>query len=127
MENPTNVTMRQLLANQCLTLLQLMAQRRQTVHYESLAQMLGLPSSGSALAQAISTPLYDVFEFCKKAGLPHLTVLVVRKSGSDAGLPGPGFWKVFCGEGQVPIKQFKVETTQSETEKCFDLFGSLGA
>lgn len=125
MEN--QVTMRQLVACQCLTLLQMMAQRRQTVSYEALATMLGLPSKGSALASAISTPLYDVFKFCRQTGLPHLTVLVVRKSGSDAGLPGPGFWKVFCQEGDEPTRQFKKEATETETEKCFALYSKLGA
>ncbi|MNI40500.1 hypothetical protein D3C73_947250 [compost metagenome] len=70
--------------------------------------------------------LYDVFNFCVEAKLPHLTVLVVRKSGRDMNLPGPGFWKVFAPDQVLSIED-KVSMTEEETVKCFRLFEKLGA
>jgi hypothetical protein len=116
---------RQIKALYCLNMLQLMAIQRQTVNYETMAIMLGLPSSGNALAQAISPVLYDVFNFCKEAGLPHLTVLVVRKSGKDKDLPGPGFWKVYRPDQQLTQIE-RIDLTEEETAKCFRLFEKLG-
>ncbi|MNH85387.1 hypothetical protein D3C73_378280 [compost metagenome] len=116
---------RQIKALHCLNMLQLMAIQRQTVNYETMAIMLGLPSSGNALAQAISPVLYDVFNFCKEAGLPHLTVLVVRKSGKDKDLPGPGFWKVYRPDQQLTQIE-RIDLTEEETAKCFRLFEKLG-
>ncbi|MNO12906.1 hypothetical protein D3C76_25240 [compost metagenome] len=120
------LSIRQLKALLCLNMLQTMAARQQTVTYETLAIMLGLPSRGNALAQAISPVLYDVFNFCVEAKLPHLTVLVVRKSGRDMNLPGPGFWKVFAPDQVLSIED-KVSMTEEETVKCFRLFEKLGA
>lgn len=118
------MTDRQIKALYCLNLLQLMAVQRQTVTYETLAIMLGLPSQGNALASAISPVLYDVFDFCVAADLPALTVLVVRKSGRDRGLPGPGFWKVYAEE--MPDFETRVQITEDLTAQCFELFSKLG-
>lgn len=122
-ETGTNV--RQLRALLCLNTLQMLAQRRQTITYETLAIFLGLPARGNALAQAISPVLYDVYNFCEEAGLPRLTVLVVRKSGRDRDLPGPGFWKVY-NNGIIPDLNTRVDITEEETVKCFRLFEKLG-
>lgn len=120
------MSMRQIKALYCLNFLQLMALQRQTVNYETLAIVLGLPSKGNALASAISPVLYDVFNFCVEAGLPHLSVLVVRKSGKDMNLPGPGFWKVYAPDQTMSLIE-RVEATELETGKCFRLFERLGA
>jgi len=120
------LSIRQLKALLCLNMLQTMATRKQTVTYETLAIMLGMPSRGNALAAAISPVLYDVFEFCKLSGLPHLTVLVVRKSGRDMNLPGPGFWKVYAPEKILSFNE-RLDITEVETAKCFRLFEKLGA
>ena len=117
---------RQLKALLCFQTLQMMATRRQSITYETLAIMLGLPSQGSQLGQAISPVLYDVFNFCVEAGLPHLTVLVVRKSGRDRDIPGPGFWKVYRPNEELTLAQ-KADLTEEETAKCFRLFEKLGA
>lgn len=117
---------RQIKALYCLNALQLMAIQKQTVTYETLACLLGLPNKGNALAAAISPVLYDVFEFCKAGGLPHLTVLVVRKSGRDMNLPGPGFWKVYAPEKVLSFNE-RLDATEIETAKCFRLFEKLGA
>ena len=126
---PNDFTVRQMRAAACLNVLQLMAMRKQTINYETMALMLGLPTSGNALAQAISPVLYDVFNFCKEVDMPHLTILVVRKSGRDKGLPGPGFWKVYSEDFVGSDFSFndRVAITESETAKCFELFSKLGA
>lgn len=66
-----------------------------TTDYESLARLLGLPDTGSQLGRNISPILSKVFTWCQEHDLPPLTSLVVRKSGSDKGLPGKGFWELF--------------------------------
>ncbi|MCY1279643.1 hypothetical protein D9M68_18060 [compost metagenome] len=126
---PNDFTIRQMRAAACLNALQLMAMRKQTINYETLALMLGLPSSGNALASAISPVLYDVYNFCVEVDMPHLTILVVRKSGRDKGLPGPGFWKVYGEHFLDSDFSFndRVEITERETAKCFELFSKLGA
>jgi hypothetical protein len=116
---------RQIRALYCLNTLQLMAMQRQTVNYDTLAIMLGLPSRGNALASAISPVLYDVYNFCKANNFPHLTVLVVRKTGKDRGLPGAGFWKVHVGD--LPDFATRVTLTEELTAQCFKVFGTLGS
>jgi len=118
------MTERQIKALYCLNILQLMAVQRQTVHYETLAIMLGLPTRGNAMANAVSLVLRDVFSFCIRAGLPPLTVLVVRKRGTDKGIPGPGFWKLYFPD-TVPDLETRVSVTERETARCFELFSHL--
>lgn len=71
--------------------------QRETTYYEALAAHCGLPTQGNALSMATSKLLTDVFEWCQRKGLPPLTSLVVRKSGTHAGCHGLGFWKIIDG------------------------------
>ncbi|MNB61201.1 hypothetical protein D3C87_1116650 [compost metagenome] len=119
-------SLRKMKALSCLNTLQMCAARNTVINYETLALMMGLPSQGNALANAVSPILYDVYDWCVEAGLPHLTVLVVRKSGKDKGLPGPGFWKVYRPDQQLTLVE-RVEFTEVETAKCFRLYEKLGA
>lgn len=66
-----------------------------TTTYEEVALAVGLPSSGNALGAALSPILCHIFEWCEENRMPHLTSIVVRKSGADQGLPGVGFWNLF--------------------------------
>ena len=66
-----------------------------TTDYETLARRLGLPDTGSQLGRNISPILSDIFAWCQENDLPPLTSLVVRKSGTDKGLPGKGFWELY--------------------------------
>jgi len=70
------------------------AQKKETTNYEEIAIRFNLPSKGNALSAALSPILYYILEWCRAKGHPHLTALVVRKSGADQGLPGQGFWDV---------------------------------
>lgn len=122
----TGVTVRQLRAIQCLNALQFLAAQRQTVTYETLAVMLGTPSSGNALSRVISPILYDVMAFCDRNRLPSLTVLVVRKSGRDTGLPGPGYWKINDPENKLSFEE-RLDVVEHKTAQCFTMYSSLGA
>lgn len=121
MEVEQMLSLRQHQALTCLSYLQHCAVQKQTITYESLAIILGMPSKGNAMVSAISRTLYDVFNFCEKAQLPHLTVLVVRKSGKDVGLPGSGFWKVYLKEDN-PSLGLRVEETEKLTGECYRMF-----
>lgn len=124
MEVNQMLSLRQMHALTCLSYLQHCAVQKQTITYESLAIILGLPSKGNAMVTAISRTLYDVFNFCEKAQLPHLTVLVVRKSGKDAGLPGSGFWKVYLKE-ENPSLDTRITHTEQLTAECYRLFDNF--
>lgn len=125
MEVEQMLSLRQTHALTCLSYLQHCAVQKQTISYESLAIILGMPSKGNAMVTAISRTLYDVFNYCEKAQLPHLTVLVVRKSGKDVGLPGSGFWKVYLKEDN-PSLIYRVEETEKLTGECYRLFENFG-
>lgn len=91
-----------------------------TITYQDLALELGLPSAGNALAKCLVPYLSNVFFWCKARQLPHLTSLVVRKSGTDKGLPGPGFWD-FMGTGVTKIgdKRFFTDIYHKEVYAFF--------
>lgn len=74
------------------------AQKRQTLIYETIALSHGLPVRGSQLGQVIAPLLERIYLYCVDRGLPHLTSIVVRKSGDEKGLPGNGFWKLLHQE-----------------------------
>lgn len=96
------------------------AQYRKTTTYEEIAIAFNLPSSGNALGGTLSPILGDIFHWCKQRGQPHLTSIVVRKSGQDAGIPGAGFWKLAMDESILDSKQFKEMVTQSYHKQVFD-------
>ncbi len=75
------------------------AERGETIVYEQIAKACGLPTSGSQLGQVIAPLLSRIYDYCVGRNLPHLTSIVVRKSGNEKGLPGNGFWKLLGSEG----------------------------
>lgn len=109
---------------QCLNLLQMLAQRQQTTHYDTLESMLGIVQDRTEYPTTITPILRSVHDFCRASGLPPLDVLVVRRSGKDKGLPGPGFWIGLSGE--VPDIEIRKQITEHHTTKCFELFATLG-
>ena len=70
--------------------------------YEEVALATGLPSSGNALGTTLSPILGNIFRWCKENRLPHLTSIIVRKSGKDKGLPGAGFWELLGVDVNTP-------------------------
>jgi len=96
-----------------------------TTTYEETAIATGLPSSGNALGAALTPILTDIFSWCRKNNHPHLTALVVRKSGQDAGLPGRGFWNLL----ELPVSQervCRVALTLVFQNEVFRMYGGLG-
>lgn len=87
--------------------LMMLAVEKQTTTYEELATLVGLPNQGNAMAKAIGECLTRIFHFCVEKNWPHLTALVVRKSGTNAGLPGSGFWNL--------LEEIKAEEAQAYT------------
>jgi len=58
------------------------AHNRQVLNYEIVSKLIGVP------AQGLAPHLGHLMKYCKRAGLPPLTVLVVQK---HSGKPGEGF------------------------------------
>lgn len=71
-----------------------LATKGATTTYQDMAIALNLPAQGNNMSKVLSPILSDVFMFCILHKLPHLTSIVVRKSGNEQGLPGMGFWKL---------------------------------
>lgn len=106
--------------------------------YEDLAFALGTPTSGNALGGTLGPILGDVFHWCVRTKMPMLTSLVVRKSGSDEGMPGRGFWELaqrleegsrfrFFPEGELadaPRKTRRIYTDLQHLQ-CYTFFQPL--
>lgn len=95
----------------------------QTTTYEELAIEFDLPSTGNALGAALSPILSEVYHWCEERNLPHLTSIVVRKSGSDKGIPGAGFWWL----AGVPnaTREEKIALTKEYQDMVFKFFSGL--
>ena len=84
-----------------LAFLVLKATYRETTTYEDINEHLeqrGLnwmrePADITAHRE-LTKYLTEIFHWCRKRNMPHLTSLVVRKSGADQGIPGKGFWEL---------------------------------
>jgi len=115
-----------------------LATEGRTTTYEDLALALGTPSSGNALGGTLGPILGDVFHWCVRTSMPMLTSLVVRKSGSDEGMPGRGFWELaqtlegasrfkFYPEGQLVDAPRKVRRVYTDLQhlQCYTFFQPL--
>ncbi|MCH7963155.1 MAG: hypothetical protein IH852_04365 [Bacteroidetes bacterium] len=60
-----------------------LAYNRQTITYETLAELIGMGNISVALTQ----PLELLMNYCKENDLPPITILVVQK---HSGIPGQG-------------------------------------
>lgn len=101
------------------------AMERRTTNYLELAESFGLQTHWPQLGQVLSPILYNIFDWCEANRLPRLTVLVVRRSGADVGIPGQGFWTACKQEGlNREVKASLTELFTSETYEFFS-FGAL--
>jgi hypothetical protein len=112
------------LEQRILAYLVVKAAEMQTTTYEELALEFGLPSSGNQLGSTLSPILAHIAEWCIEKSWPKMTVLVVRKSGADMGLPGRGFWELM-GFGTRTSRSDRVMFTEFFTREVFDYFGNL--
>lgn len=82
-------------AAQIWSLLVLAARNRQTLTYDMVSKMIGVPRPG------IGQFLEPIQSYCLINGLPPLTILVVQE---DTGIPGVGF----IAAEDIPSNQQKV-------------------
>lgn len=96
------------------------AMERRTTNYLELAEEFGLPTEWPQLGQVLSPILYNIFGWCEASRLPRLTVLVVRRSGADIGIPGQGFWKACRREGLT--REVRISITEMFTSEVYEFF-----
>lgn len=94
-----------------------------SVTYKDFAEELNLPTEGHQLGIHLSPVLTHIANFCKKRGWPPLTVIVVRKSGTGAGLPGNGFWELM-GQGSLNAAD-RAHWTESYGIQVFEFWALL--
>jgi hypothetical protein len=92
-------------AMQIWPVLLLAARNRQSLTYEILGQLVGVP------AQGLGQCLEPIQAYCKARGLPALTSVVVQK---DSGLPGIGF----TAAADVPGAHAHVFNFDWTAERC---------
>lgn len=102
------------------------AAQHQTTTYEAIANEFGLPNKGNQLGSTLSPLLSDIYRFCESHNQPHLTALVVRKSGALKGLPGNGFWHLYDDGIAVGDLLTKVNLTKELQAKVFEYWAMLG-
>lgn len=111
-----NKTIEQQIAQHLITC----AMERRTTNYLELAEVFELPTEWPQLGQVMSPILYRIFDWCETNRLPRLTVLVVRRSGADKGIPGQGFWKACKQEGLS--REIRVSFTELFTAETYEFF-----
>lgn len=94
------------------------AVRGEATTYKEVALHCGLPSAGNALGGVLGPILGEIYAYCESHELPYLTVLVVRASGKDRGLPGAGFWVLYNQPGGIS----KHEITHIRQQEVFNFF-----
>jgi hypothetical protein len=94
-----------------------------TTTYEAIANEFGLPNKGNQLGSTLSPLLADIYHFCRKNQQPHLTAIVVRKSGEDKDLPGKGFWDLY---NAVDDRHERRIMTKDLQKQVFAYWGQLG-
>lgn len=94
-----------------------------TTTYENIANEFGLPNKGNQLGSTLSPLLSSIYHFCHEHQQPHLTVIVVRKSGEDKDLPGKGFWDLYDATEDRSERRIMTKNLQ---ERVFAYWGSLG-
>lgn len=82
----------ELLRRRALAILLERATTDSPITYEELARQIGVPHTGNALGRALTPILTDILNWCQERGMPPLTALVVRKSGTMQGLPSPTYF-----------------------------------
>ena len=65
------------------------ARNRGTITYKEIAEITGLPTSGSYMAREVGQLLFEISEEERNQGRPMLSALVVSSTNNA---PGPGFF-----------------------------------
>lgn len=89
--------------------------------YGELAPIIGLPAKGHHMGAVLGNVLGDIFRFCNDKGWPHLTSIVVYKTGGDKGLPGGLFWELYDDHLKeahgVDIEKLSTRTREQKREE----------
>ena len=109
-----------------LAFLILKATYKQTTTYEDINEHLeqrGLnwirePANITAHRE-LTKYLTEIFHWCRAHNHPHLTALVVRKSGADQGLPGKGFWDLLSGPEPLQFVDLNDRKTKATMTRLF--------
>lgn len=109
-----------------LAFLILKATYRQTVTYDDINEHLeqrGMnwirePTEDIAY-QELTEYLTDIFHWCIARNQPHLTSLVVRKSGANKGIPGKGFWDLLESNDELYSRLLSSGETKPVLTKFF--------
>ena len=101
----------------------------ETTTYSEIAVRFNLPASGNQLGAVLSPILTKIFLFCVGNGQPHLTSLVVRKSGEDKGIPGGGFWDLLQEHTELkvlPNRPTRRQVAADLQNEVFSYWSKLG-
>ena len=115
-----------------LVFLVLKATYKQTTTYEDINEHLeqrGLnwirePADITAHRE-LTKYLTDIFHWCRAHNHPHLTALVVRKSGADQGIPGKGFWELLKPVDPLQYDDLKATVARLFQNHVFDYYSEL--
>lgn len=102
-----------------------LALSQKTISYRELAIEFGFPTTWPELPRSLAPILLDIYNWCEEKGWPKLTVLVVRKGGTDSGIPGPGFWKAYDGSDKKYTTAEKRDMFDVLSHEVFEYFSNL--
>ena len=90
-----------------------------TIHYEDIAQIMGLPLSGNYMAREVGEMLGVISTIEHFLGRPMLSAVVVRK---DTGEPGDGFFELAenLGKFNPNSQQKKSSFWQQELQNVYN-------
>ncbi len=89
------------------------AMKNQTVQYKDIAQVMGLPISGSNMGMQVGRLLGEISEYEHNLGRPMLSAVAVSQKGT----PGPGFIKLARDLGKLTATGSAAETAFISSEQ----------
>ncbi len=94
------------------------AKGKAVIHYENIAQIMNLPSSGNYMAREVGEMLGIISALEHFFGRPMLSAVVVRK---DTGEPGDGFFELAESLGKFnPASQARSSFWRQEVQDVYN-------
>ena len=93
------------------------AQKRETIYYKDVAQIMGLPTQGEHMAKETGWMLGEISENEHNHGRALLSAVVVRK---DIKMPGEGFSKLARQLGKLAQGQNEQTFWQNELQDVYN-------
>jgi len=94
------------------------AQKRRTIYYKDVAEIMGLPIRGEHMAREAGQMLGEISEWEHKEGRPLLSAVVIR---DDIGIPGEGFFKLARKLGKFQ-GQNEQDFWESELQEVYNIW-----